>query len=119
MLLNTDYKVLTKVLALQLLDHACQLIHPDQAGFILNCLIFDHICLVKAILNYAKITEENGAILTLDQEKAYNKIRYDYLWRTLEAFNLPCPFIQMVQALYNNAHMKVAVNRVFSKTFKV
>lgn len=73
-LLNTDYKLLTKVLALQLLDHVNHLVHPDQAGFIPNCSIFDHIRLAKAILNYAEISEENGAILALDQEKVYDKI---------------------------------------------
>jgi len=73
-LLNTDYKLLTKVLAIQLLDHVSQLIHPDQAGFIPNQLIFDHIHLAKVILNYAEVTEEDGAILALDQEKVYDKI---------------------------------------------
>ena len=118
-LLNTDYKILTKVLAIQLLDHVSQLVHLDQAGFISNCSIFDHICLVKAILNYAEITEEDGVILALDQEKAYDKIRHDYLWKTLEAFHLPQPFIWTVQALYNNAHTKVVINGVFSETFQV
>jgi len=33
-LLNTVYKLLTKVLVIQLLDHVSHLIHPDQAGFI-------------------------------------------------------------------------------------
>ena len=32
--LNTDYKLLTKVLALQLIEHAHTLINEDQAGFI-------------------------------------------------------------------------------------
>ena len=118
-LLNTDYKLLTKVLALQLLDHISQLVHPDQAGYIPNRSIFDHIRLAKAILNYAEVTEEDGAILALDQEKAYDKIRHDYLWKTLEAFHLPEPFIQTVRALYSNAHTKVAINGVFSGTFKV
>jgi len=118
-LLNTDYKLLTKVLAIQLLDHVSQLIHLDQAGFIPNRLIFDHIRLAKVILNYAEITEEDGAILALDQEKAYNKIRHNYLWKTLEAFHLPQPFTKTVQALYSNACTKVAINRVFSETFRV
>jgi len=100
-LLNADYKLLTKVLAIQLLDHVNQLVHPDQAGFIPNRSIFDQIRLAKAILNYAEATDENGAILALDQEKAYDKIRHDYLWATLEAFNIPQPFIQTVKALYN------------------
>jgi len=118
-LLNTDYKTLTKVLAIQLLDHVSQLVHPDQAGFIPNHLIFDHIHLAKAILNYAEVTEEDRAILALDQEKAYDKIRHEYLWKTLEAFHLPLPFIWTIQALYSNAHTKVAINGVFSETFRV
>ena len=118
-LLNTDYKTLTKVLAIQLLDHVDQLVHPDQAGFIPNRSIFDHIRLAKAILNYAEVTEEDGSILALDQEKVYDKIRHDYLWKTLEVFHLPRPFIKMIQALYSNAHTKVAINGVLSATFKV
>ena len=56
------------------MNHIKQLIHPDQAGFIPDRLIFDHIRLAKAILNYTEATEEDGAILALDQEKAYDKI---------------------------------------------
>ena len=33
-LLNTDYKILTKALAVQLMDDIEHLVHPDQAGFI-------------------------------------------------------------------------------------
>jgi len=74
---------------------------------------------VKVILNYVEVTEENGAIVALDQEKAYDKIRHDYLWKTLEAFHLPQPFTCTIQVLYNNAHTKIAINGVFSRTFKV
>jgi len=70
--LNTDYKLLTKVLAIQLIDHADTLIHEDQAGFIPRRSIFNHIRLAKAIISYAEIVEEDGAIIALDQEKAYD-----------------------------------------------
>ena len=101
-LLNTDYKLLTKVLAIQLMEHIATLIHKDQAGFIPKWSIHDHIRLAKAIITYADITEEDGAIVTLDQEKAYDKIRHDYLWKTLEAFNLPNTFIKTIRALYQH-----------------
>ena len=38
-LLNTDYKLLTKTLALQLVEPIHKMIHPDQAGFIPKRLI--------------------------------------------------------------------------------
>ena len=118
-LLNTDYKLLTKVLAIQLMDPIHTLVHPDQAGFIPRRSIFNHIRLAKAIINYTEVMEENGAIVALDQEKAYDKIRHDYLWATLESFGLPPHFTKMVKALYQNAHTQVAINGVLSCPFKV
>jgi hypothetical protein len=73
-LLNTDYKLLTKVLALQLMDTADTMVHPDQAGFIPKRSIFNQIRLAKEIINFAEATETNGTIIALDQEKAYDKI---------------------------------------------
>ena len=118
-LLNTDYEILTKVLAIQLMNHIETLIHPDQAGFIPNRSIFTQITLAKEIIAYAEIANEDGTIVALDQEKAYDKIRHDYLWRTLEVFNLPPPFIKTIRSLYENAWTKVAINGILSKPFKV
>ena len=118
-LLNTDYKLLTKALALQLMEHIPTLVHKDQAGFIPKRSIFDHIRLAKAIISYADITENDGAIVALDQEKAYDKIRHDYLWKTLEAFNLPETFTGTIKALYQNAKTQVAINGMLSEPFKI
>ena len=118
-LLNTDYKILTKTLAIQLMDHVTTLVHKDQAGFIPNRSIYDHIRLAKAIISYAEIMEKNGAIIALDQEKAYDKIRHDYLWKTLEAFKLPTLFIKTIKALYHNAKTRVMVNGIISEPFTI
>ena len=118
-LLNTDYKLLTKSLALQLVEPIHQLIHPDQAGFIPKRSIFNHIRLASTIINYAEVMEEDGVIIALDQEKAYDKIKHDYLWETLKAFNIPDMFIDTVKSLYENAFTKVAINGVMSNPFRV
>ena len=74
MLLNSDYKLLTKVLAIQLISHIETLIHKDQAVFIPNRSIFDQIKLAEAIISYAEVASEDRVIVALDQKKAYNKI---------------------------------------------
>src|SRR6266404_4171167 len=119
MLLNTDYKLMTKALTLQLQAPIHKLIHRDQAGFIPKRSIYDHIRLAKMIINYADIMEVDGAIVALNQEKAYNWIRHNYLWKTLEAFRIPEMFIRTVRALYQEAHTKVAINGTFSEPFQV
>ena len=119
MLLNTDYKILTKTLAIQLMDHITSLVHKDQAGFIPKRSIYDHIRLAKAIISYTEITEEDSVIVALDQEKAYDKIRHDYLWKTLEAFRLPKMFIQTIKALYQNAKTQIIINGIISEPFKI
>jgi hypothetical protein len=118
-LLNTDYKILTKALALQLMDDIEPMIHPDQAGFIPNRSITDQIRLASTILSYTEVTEENGAIVALDQEKAYDKVRHDYLWATLDKFNIPPIFTKTVKALYKHAHTCVTINGILSTPFHV
>ena len=118
-LLNTDYKILTKALAVQLISEIEHLIHPDQAGFIRNRSIFNHIRLAKTIIDYAEVVEEDGAIVALDQEKAYDKIKHDYLWLTMEKFRILRTFINTVRSLYSNAYTMVAINGTFSKPYKV
>jgi ribonuclease HI len=118
-LLNTDCKLLTKALAIQLMDHIRDLIHRDQAGFIPKRSIFDHIKLAEAIISYAEAAEVNGAIVALDQEKAYDKIHHKYLWKVLDAFNLPGTFINTVRTLYENATTQVAINGFLSEPFKI
>ena len=118
-LLNTDYKLLTKALAIQLRDQIENMVHPDQAGFIRNRSIFNQIRLANAIIDYAEMTQENGTIVALDQEKAYDKIKHDYLWAVLEKFKIPHTFIETVKTLYENAHTTIAINGILSKPYKV
>jgi len=118
-LLNTDYKTMMKALALQLQAPIHKLIHRDQAGFIPKRSIFNHIRLAKTVINYAEIMEHDGAIVTLNQEKAYDRIRHNYLWKTLEAFGIPKNFIDTVKALYQDTYTKVAINGTMSEQFQV
>jgi exonuclease III len=117
--LNTDYKIMTKAITTRLTGVIDSLIDTDQAGFIPKRSIFDQVKLAKLVLKHSEATEYNGAIVALDQEKAYDKIAHDYLWRILIAFNMPQNFINTVKRLYTNAHTSVMINGVLSQSFKI
>lgn len=117
--LNTDYKLFTKILANRLADVITALIHKSQAGFIPGRSISEQTKLIRMMIHYAEAAEENGMIIALDQEKAYDKIDHEYLWRTLETFGIPSTFINTVKALYEKAETKIMINGVFSTPWKV
>jgi hypothetical protein len=77
--LNTDYKIFTKALANKLSRIAPTLIHRDQAGFMKGRKIADQIYLAMETLEYAEEDLKNGAVVALDQEKAYDKTSHRYL----------------------------------------
>lgn len=118
-ILNTDYKIMTKALANKLAEIAPTLIHRDQAGFIRGRNIYDQVKLAKLTLDYGKILKKNGAIVALDQEKAYDKILHPYLWMTLEKFNIPQHYIKTIKSLYENASTSVLINGILSDPFLV
>ena len=118
-LLNTDYKIFTKALSLKLASVAGEVIHEDQAGFIRGRSIFNQIKTTKLVTDYMERTQKAGAIVALDQEKAYDKILHPYLWAVLEKLEIPESFIRIIKALYDNAKTRVLINGELSEPFTI
>lgn len=118
-ILNAEYKIMTTVLMLKLIKVAPSAIDMSQAGFLPGRSIHNQIDLMKRMIDLCQATDQNGMIIALDQEKAYDKIQHDYLWKVLERFGLPALFIATVKTLYTNAETRVIVNGEISKPFKV
>lgn len=118
-LTNSDYKIMTKMIATRLGEVVKGIIHPDQAGFVPGRSLYDNVRLTEYMVSYSREFEENGCIVALDQEKAYDKIAHDYLWRVLEKFGFPPGFIRMVKEIYKNAETSVMVNGVKPKPIAV
>jgi len=99
---NTDYKILTKTIATKL----------GKEDYMTTRM-------TKAIINYCDTYEEDSFIMALDQEKAYDKIAHDYLWKTLEQFNFLQKFIFKIKELYKNTRIIVSVNKTLPKAIQI
>lgn len=118
-LLNTDYKIFTKTIAIRLSKITHKVVHRDQAGFVPGRQITDQTRLVHDMLAYAEANELNGAVVALDQEKAYDKISHDYLWAVLKAFKVPDSLVKTIKSLYRGARSTVFINGEASRYFNV
>lgn len=74
---------------------------------------------MQMIMQYAEVEEENSIIVALDQEKAYDKITHNYLWKVLEKFDILNNFTNTVKALYAGAETSVMINGEISSKFQV
>lgn len=116
-LVNTDYKLMTLMLNERLMEHAQAAIHKDQAGFIRGRVITDHIRLSQLLDGLDDPNLGKGTILSLDNEKAYDRVEHDYLWKVLETFGVPGDFIDSVKSIYKGARSRIWVNGFRGGTF--
>jgi hypothetical protein len=55
----------------------------------------------------------------IDQEKAFDRVEYKYLWHTFEAISFSSGFIAMIRVIYGDIERVWKVNGGFSAPFKV
>ena len=69
--MNTDYKILTKALAIHLQSVLPSLIHSDQVGYLKERFIGENIRTIDDIMSYTNLKQLSGYILLIDFEKAF------------------------------------------------
>ncbi|KAH9109185.1 hypothetical protein LEN26_014054 [Aphanomyces euteiches] len=99
-LMPVEVKILARVLARRLSSVAHILVHPTQSGFIKGRSMNDHIHLIQALQHRATRTNEEWYATFLDFAKAYDMVRWSFLFEVLERMNIGPEFRDWVQLLY-------------------
>ena len=116
-LLTTDYKLIAKVLGARLKKVLHGLIHNDQQGFMKGRNISHNIRTIIDVMEYTDFMNIEGSIDLLDLEKAFDRVVHNYLFDTLQVFNLGDNCIQWIKTFYSERFSTVINNGFMTKRF--
>ncbi len=95
------------------------IIHKDQSYCIKDRCISDNLHLVRDVIDYAFKNNIDMGLLSLDQEKAFDRVDHQFLFRVLKAFGFGDTFVAMIKLLYNDATCMVKMSGGLSVPVRV
>uniref|UniRef100_A0A8P4G9K3 Reverse transcriptase domain-containing protein n=1 Tax=Dicentrarchus labrax TaxID=13489 RepID=A0A8P4G9K3_DICLA len=110
-LLCCDYTILTKALANRLNDVIPTLIHQDQTGFIPGQQPFFNLRRLFNVMYSTHSTQQPEVILSLNAEKAFDRIEWEYLHAVMKKFGFGETFRNWIKILYSCPMSAVKTNQ--------